>query len=88
VRQVVRLVRLFYVHFSSERSESRLSLDVRLLRPDLYVKFLNKWCSILLRLLYVQVVQVGIGIEPAICTVSGIIMARIHSIVRVDVMLQ
>jgi hypothetical protein len=34
VRPVVWVVRSFYVHFSSERSESRLSLDVRLLRPD------------------------------------------------------
>ena len=31
---VVWVVRPFYVHSSSERSESRLSLDVRLLRPD------------------------------------------------------
>ena len=30
VRPVVRVVRSFYVHLSSECSESRLSLDVRL----------------------------------------------------------
>jgi hypothetical protein len=31
VRQVVRVVRPLYVHFSSERCDSRLSLDAR---PD------------------------------------------------------